>query len=192
MHKYFGGVLLLGALAINSLAAQSAPPVSLGHLEVALTYNPVRSNEARDESFWMQGGSAQVEGRFWRGLGIVADVSGSHINNINSSGVGLDMVTATFGPRYTWAPAHKKLSIFGEGLVGVSNGFNSVFPAPAGATTDAHGLAVLAGGGVNVRLLRHLSIRAVEADWLRTQLPNGANDAQNNLRLGTGVVLRFK
>jgi len=99
MYKYLGGALLLGALAINSLAAQGVPPATQGRLEVGFTYNPVRSNSAGDESFWMQGGSAQAEGRFWRGLGVVADVGGSHISNIQSSGVGLDMVTATFGPR---------------------------------------------------------------------------------------------
>ncbi len=191
MLKFLGGVLLLGATAITSLAAQSAPPAPKGHFEVALTYNPARSNEAGNESFWMQGACVQVEGRFLRGFGIVADVSGSHIGNINSSGVGLDMVTTTFGPRYTWSPARSRLSVFGQGLVGVANGFNSLFPAATGATTDAYGFAALVGGGVNARLSGHLSVRAIEADWLRTQLPNGTTDVQENLRLGAGVIYRF-
>jgi len=42
-----------------------------------------------------------VEGRFWRGLGVVADVNGHHTANMHVSRVGLDLVTATFGPRYT-------------------------------------------------------------------------------------------
>jgi Outer membrane protein beta-barrel domain len=192
MLKYFCGVLLLGAMAITPLAAHGAPSVEQGRFEVAMTYNPVHSNTAGNNSFWMQGGSVQVEGRFWRGLGVVADIAGTHAGNINSSGVGLDMVTSMFGPRYTWIPAHHKLAVFGEGLVGVANGFNSVFPFASGASTSANGLAVLVGGGANVEISRHFAIRAIEADWLHTQLPNGTSGVQDNLRLGAGVVLRFK
>jgi hypothetical protein len=46
------------------------------------------------------------------------------------------------------------------------------------------------GGGMNVPLTRRIAVRAFEADWLRTQLPNSTTNAQNNLRLGTGLVLR--
>jgi hypothetical protein len=48
-----------------------------------------------------QGGSVQMYGRFWHGLGGVADVAGLHTGSVHGSGVGLDLVTATFGPRYT-------------------------------------------------------------------------------------------
>lgn len=191
MRKYLGGVLLMGAMAATSLAAQAVPSVPKGQIEVAATYNPVRSNAAGNNSFWMQGGSVQIEGRFLRGLGVVADVSGKHISNINSSGVGLDLVTATFGPRFSWSLPHQRLLIFGQGLVGEANGFHSVFPGTSGANANANSLAVLVGGGVNVHLSRHLKLRAIEADWLRTQLPNGTTNVQNSLRLGSGVVYRF-
>jgi hypothetical protein len=179
-------------MAANTLTAQRASSVKESQLDVAVTYNAVRSNAAGDNSFWMQGGSVQIEGRIWRGLGVVADVAGSHASNINGSGVGLDMVTATFGPRYTWTSASHKVAIYGQGLVGEANGFNSLFPASTGATTDAYSLATLAGGGVNVNLSRRVSIRAIEADWLHTQLPNGTSNVQDNLRLGVGVVFRIK
>lgn len=191
MRKYLGGVLLLGAVAANSLAAQVVASAPKGQIEVAVTYNPVRSNSAANYSFWMQGVGVQLEGRFLRGLGVVADVSGKHISNINSSGVGLDIVTATFGPRYSWALPHQKLLIFGQGLVGEANGFHSVFPGVSGASTNANSIALLVGGGVNVYLSRHLKLRAIEANWLRTQLPNGTSDDQNSVRLGAGVVYRF-
>lgn len=73
-----------------------------------------------------------------------------HISNIDSSGVGLDMVTATFGPRYTWSPRRARYALFVQGLAGVANGFNSIFPSNSGVDTVANSLAVQAGGGMNV------------------------------------------
>ena len=111
---------------------------------------------------------------------------------MNSAGAGLDMVTATFGPRYTWSPRHARYELFGQGLAGVANGFNSVFPNVLGAQSVANSLAVKAGGGMNLNLKRHLALRLFEADYLRTQLPNSTNNAQNSLQLGAGLVLRFR
>jgi hypothetical protein len=160
-------------------------------LEVAITYDATLSNLVSSSRFTLQGGSIQIHGRFYRGWGVVADIAGAHAASINSSGVGLDMVTATFGPRYTWSPAHRKLELFGQGLAGEAWGFNSVFPNAAGATPDANSLAVEAGGGMNFRLSPRLALRAFEANYLRTQMPNSTNNLQNNLRLGAGIVFRL-
>jgi hypothetical protein len=46
------------------------------------------------------------------------------------------------------------------------------------------------GGGMNLLVSRHLAVRAFEADWLRTGLPNGTTNVQNNLHVGAGVVIR--
>jgi peptidoglycan-associated lipoprotein len=160
---------------------------------VAVVYNPLLANIVGGNSFSMQGGSVQVHGQFWHGLGVVADVSGLHTASTGgSSGVGLDMVTATFGPRYTWSPAHRRYAIFGQALVGEAHGMNSVFPNPAGANDSANSLALYVGGGINVRLKDHLALRVLEADWLRTQLPNATTNVQNNLRVGAGLIYRFK
>ncbi len=48
----------------------------------------------------------------------------------------------------------------------------------------------MAGGGLDITLSRYVAIRAFQADYLRTQLPNNASDEQNLLRLGAGIVLR--
>jgi outer membrane immunogenic protein len=192
MHIRFGSVLLLGAVAAASLAAQDVPSAPQRRVEVAAMYTPFHSNENINGGFWMQGGAVQMHARFWRNLGLVADIAGSHVGNIDSSGVGLDMVTTTFGPRVTWSISHPKLSIYGQGLVGEANAFNGVFPARASASTNANSLAILVGGGAIVNCSPHLAVRAIETDWLRTQLPNATTGVQNNLRLGAGVVFRFR
>jgi hypothetical protein len=35
---------------------------------------------------------------------------------------------------------------------------------------------------------RHLSVRLIEVNWLRTQLPNSTTNIQNDLELGAGIV----
>jgi peptidoglycan-associated lipoprotein len=142
--------------------------------------------------FWMHGGSVELSALAYRGLGIVANVTGLHIGN-SGEGVPLNLLTTAFGPRYTWErnagrSSGRSFSLFGQGLVGEAHGFGSLFPDPSGATSDADSLAVQVGGGVDMGLSRHVSLRLVQANWLRTQMPNATTNVQNNLQLGAGVV----
>ncbi|HTZ56553.1 MAG TPA: hypothetical protein VMB49_00580 [Acidobacteriaceae bacterium] len=161
-------------------------------LQVAVLYDALYSNVVRANQFWMQGGSIQVYGQFWRGLGVEADVSGVHAGNANNAGVGLNLVATTFGPHYGWSSAHRRYSLFGHALVGEAHGFDSVFSSAGTTSSSADGLAFQMGGGMDVRLKRRFSLRVFEADWLRTQLPNADTNVQNSLRLAAGVVLRFR
>ena len=190
-----GGLLLAVACLLfgqdlwgqqNDAGSQASP-----RLEVAVLYDSLLSNVVRANRFWMQGGSIQIIGQLWAGLGVEADVSGLHAQNANNAGVGLDMVTATFGPRYRWPSARRRYSVFGHALVGEANGFHSAFPGAGAASSSANGLALQIGGGLDVEVNHHLSLRAFEADWLRTQLPNADTNVQNNTRLAAGAVFRF-
>ena len=186
------GACMMAGLTVWGQKAQSSPSPTKGSLELALVYNPLMSNVVGSNGFWMQGGSVQIHGQFWRGLGVVADVSGLHTANTGASpGVGLDLVTATFGPRYTWL-LHGRYAVFGQVLAGEANGLHSVFPAAGGANDSADGLALYAGGGVNLYLKHRFVLRAIEANWLRTQMPNATTNVQNNLRLGAGLIYTFK
>jgi hypothetical protein len=206
MKKFLMGILLLGAMA-TTLSAQTTmeTPFSQkpawktfvhGHLSTAVLYNGARAVAGNNQYFWLQGGSAQFENRFWRGLGVVAEAGGQHNANINGSGVALDSVTMIFGPRYTVEPGRifshressKRISIYGQFLAGEAYGFHSLFPGASASVSSANALALQAGGGANLRLSRHFSARLIEADWQRTELPNNADNTQNNLHLGAGVV----
>jgi hypothetical protein len=191
------GTVLLGSVfmmtGVMAWGQKSATEQSAASsFEIAITYDASRAVAISGNSFWMQGGSVQMHGRFWHGLGAVADVGGLHTSSIQDSGVGLDLVTATFGPRYTWSPNRGRYSLFGQALAGEANGINSIFPGDSQSAGSANSLAVQLGGGVNFTFKRHLGIRAFEADWLRTQLPNSTTHVQNNLRVGTGIVLLFR
>jgi peptidoglycan-associated lipoprotein len=168
-----------------SLHAQSRP------LEVSVTYTAARSlKAATSQDFWMQGGSMELATDVWKGFGIAVDITGLHTNSVGSGGVPLSLITATFGPRYRWHPSHR-VSLYSQVLTGEANGFDSVFPTPSGVDMSANSLALQMGGGMDYHLSSHLAFRVVDAEWLRTQLPNGTNNIQNTLRLGAGVVFRF-
>lgn len=180
---------LAGAMATAS-PAQSAPAPQRSELEVAFTYQSTHSDVVNGSGFWMQGGAAQIHGRFFGGWGAVADIAGAHIANINSTGVGLNLITAAFGPRYTFS--RRRCEVYGQGLLGQAWGMNSVFPSPTGANAVANSMAVKAGGGMNLSLKQHFALRLFELDYLRTQLPNSTNNVQNYLTIGAGMVLRFR
>uniref|UniRef100_A0A372IQI9 Outer membrane protein beta-barrel domain-containing protein n=1 Tax=Paracidobacterium acidisoli TaxID=2303751 RepID=A0A372IQI9_9BACT len=189
-------MLLMGAMTMTAmtLTAQTAPKYAPGSgtLEVSVTYGAMLANVIAGKSFWMQNGSVEVAGQFYRGLSAVADVGGMHTSDINSSGVGLDIVTATFGPRYTWELPKKRYNLFGQFLIGEANGFHGLFPSPNGAADSADSMALEAGGGMNVALSRRVALRAFEVNWLRTQLPNSTTNVQNNVRFGAGIVFRLR
>jgi hypothetical protein len=189
-NALLAGVCMMAGLPAWGQAQDPARPAAPS-IDVAVVYNSLMTNVVVGDSFWMQGGSVQVHGQFWRGWGAVADVSGMHTANANGLGVGLDLVTVAFGPRYTWFAPHRRYALFGQVLTGEANGLNSVFPSAAGAKDSANSLALYVGGGVDVHLKRRIALRALEANWLRTQLPNATTNVQNNLRLGAGLVFRF-
>jgi hypothetical protein len=68
---------------------------------------------------------------------------------------------------------------------------NSYFPTPAAGLTDYNTFALQVGGGVDIGLSRHFSVRAFQADWLCAQFPNSTTNVQNTFRIGAGLVVRF-
>jgi outer membrane immunogenic protein len=202
MRKTVGGGLLIAAAWMMAGAIASAQePMKTADAEksrwspsvdVAVMYSALNSNAITGEEFWTQGGEAQFHAELWHGLGLVAAVAGAHAGAVNSANAGLDLITAGFGPRYTWPARSTRLALYGQALVGEVQGFNGSFPGYGGAQSTASGLAVELGGGVNLDLRKHLAVRACEADWLRTDLPNSTTGVQNNLRVGAGLVFRIK
>jgi hypothetical protein len=170
------------------LHSQTSKPT---RLDLGVTYVAERSLKAdSSQNFWTQGGSIELGANVWHGWGIAANITGTHTGSIGSSAIPLSLVTATFGPRYRWH-ADRRLSLYGEGLIGEANGFHSLLPTIAGSQSSANGFSAQVGGGVDYSLSNRFALRLLDAAWSRTQLPNGTDNVQNNLRLAAGVVLRF-
>jgi hypothetical protein len=142
--------------------------------------------------FWYKGGGADAAVTFWKGLGIAASLTGDHDSNA-IPGVDANKITFLAGPRYTWTTsagdANKlRLQLFGQGLFGGTHGFDGLYPTSTGVTSTASSFAIQAGGGLNVLLTKHFGLRLVEADYVRTTMPNGYDNTQTDLRMAFGVT----
>jgi peptidoglycan-associated lipoprotein len=189
------------ALAQSTGNSAGAPNASLAGgesseiapLEVSFAYSYLRANANPGQCgcFNLNGGNAEAALHLYRGFSAVADFTGENTANVNNGGRGLSLISFTAGPRLSFA-FHRRLVLFAQGLFGAAHGFNSYFPVAAGPTNNATDFAMVAGGGFDIRIARHVAIRPIEADYFLTKLPNGVNGTQNNLRLSAGIVLRFK
>jgi len=194
MRTLLHTILLMGAMVAGGSVteAQTATPQTGHEVDLAVTYTAERSNLVATPTFWRQGAALDLSAELYHGFGIGLNINGSRISNINGTGINLTSITTTFGPRYQWSPKSGKYALFGEGLIGESHGYDSVFPSPNGAMKDYNTFALQVGGGIDLRVGRRLAVRPLQADWIRTEFPNGTTNVQNSLRLGAGLVLRLQ
>jgi hypothetical protein len=195
MYRIAGVVLMVGMGWMSAAAQQVETAPSYAPLEISFNYSYARSNAAPGQCgcFNMNGGNSEVAFHAFRALSVVADLTGERAATIGATaGDGLSLVVFTVGPRFSHRFSGGRFTPFVQGLVGVAHGFDGLFPGSNGSLFGAASArAVLAGGGLDVTINRHLAIRALQADYLRTQLLNGQGNEQNLLRLSAGIVLRF-
>ena len=201
-RRLTGLLLALAALCLAGLPAhaqaESAASGPDSNVYVAVTYAGSFSNHTDGNRFFLNGGAVQLHAPFHKGLAVEAAATGLHSGGSTSTVAPLDLVILAFGPSYTIHP-RPRLAIFGEVLFGEADGFHSTFSYASGPSNDpnygidvsASSLALQAGGGADLHLKHRLGIRAVQVDYLRTQLPNGITNVQNNIRVAAGLTFRL-
>ena len=190
------------------------PPVK--HATFAVTYTGEASKKASisNSGFWLNGVGIDGAATFHRGLGLAANFSVVHAHD-SVSNTSTGKTTIVFGPRYTkdikWArnPAGQSVGnsagrgkwlkkedwfkkmppsqIFAEALFGIAHGFDGAYPEGSTIASSASSGAIQLGVGVDVTLWKHFGARLFEFDYIRTGLPNGFANNQNDLRLSFGV-----
>jgi outer membrane protein OmpA-like peptidoglycan-associated protein len=140
-------------------------------------------------NFNNHGGSGGFTYNANRVLGLTAEVAGyNYHRDVNGNNIGGGLTTYLFGPRLNLRRFDHFVP-FGEFLFGGANG--------GGALTGGRSqnvFAMAAGGGVDVVLTKNVAWRFAQIDYLMTNFSGASLDPegrQNNLRLGTGIVLRF-
>jgi hypothetical protein len=185
-----GSVLLAGAsiLATAGASAQPEPATrQAASTDLAITLNLERADVVPTECcFWMKGGAAEGAVTLWKGLGVAAAVTGDHVSNY-SSGYNVNKIAVMAGPRYTRS-LRSRYQIYGDGLFGEVHAFNGVFPSATNLVSTAGSFALETGGGVNMFVSRSFGVRLIEADYVRTLLPNGSANVQNDIQLDFGVI----
>jgi peptidoglycan-associated lipoprotein len=180
-------------LPVSAAVAQStaAPAPANPKAELAFTYNWVRTNAPPADCgcFNMNGGTVSFAYHFKPSWAVVAEAGAVVNTNVESTGRDLDLVHFLAGPRYTYAN-HSRFQPFGQALIGDVHAAGTLAPTEIGlSSSDSFALA--AGGGLDINLTPHLALRAVQADYYLTLLPNRTSNSQNNLRLSAGVIFRF-
>jgi outer membrane immunogenic protein len=170
----------------------SAALAQTGALEAGVDYNYVRTNAPTGDCgcFSLQGGNGWASFNFTRHLAIVGEVAAQHASDISGSGADLTLTSYLFGPRYTLIHAGR-FKPFAQLLLGGAHASGSLAPGNSGLSGSANSFALVAGGGLDVGLTRHIALRLFEADYYLTRFDNGTNDHQNNLRIAAGLLLRF-
>ncbi|WP_260705972.1 OmpA family protein [Edaphobacter flagellatus] len=189
-------VLLIVAGSTVALA-QARPTVdsafSTPRADLALGYSYIGANAPPGQSgyFGLNGGFASGSYRITHLFTIAGEFTGGHANNISALGQDLTLFTFMGGPRVAFTG--RRLVPFAQVLFGGAHATDSYFPSSsaAGYTTSASSWALSAGGGVDYHLTHRLAVRALEAQYMRTALPNGSSDSQNYFSIGAGIVFKF-
>jgi hypothetical protein len=147
--------------------------------------------------FMMRGARVDFGYSLYKGVGLA--VTGTGLATVNLRG-GLDVEEINFlaGPRYTWNWGHitptatnRKGGAFVEGKIGYVLATSGAFPVNGTIMDHASALTYMGGGGVNVHVYDRFDLRAIELDYVRSQLPNGGTNVQNSIRLGAGINFHF-
>jgi outer membrane immunogenic protein len=185
-------LLSIGFTAVTASPGLAQSAYSGHSLDVGLDYNYVRSNlpVGGCGCFALNGGSAWMAFNVSRSLGIVGEIASQDGSNISGSGADLTLTSFLAGPRYRRKVAGR-FGPFVQVLLGGAHAGGSLAPGSSGLPGSANGFAMIAGGGIDIGLTRHIALRAFEADYYLTRFDNGVNDHQNNLRIAAGVIIRL-
>jgi len=192
VSKTFRVVLLLIAFSGWLVSAPEASAQSAGNLEIGANYIYTRSNAPPGDCgcFSLNGGAGWVGYNFMTNLALFGEVSGSHASNVEGTTGSLTLTSFLGGLRYS--RHHNRLAPFGQVLLGGAHASGELTPNASGLAGSENGFAMTAGGGLDVTLSHHFSLRAVQADYFLTRFQNSGNDSQNNFRIGAGIVFHFR
>jgi hypothetical protein len=184
VRKWLAVALLVLGLPLES-AAQIIP-----HAAIFGGYTFVRAqyNGGPGAGFNLNGwdGSLELKPASW--LGFVAEMSRQYGS---PNRVPQKQTTVLFGPQIS-VPGIPRLIPYAHIMAGVVHGTNEqlvcVPELPSCGFLTGNAFATAVGGGLDIKLLGPLWLRAVQADWLHGDL---SPDHQTQARLATGIVIRF-
>jgi len=153
----------------------------------------------------LNGGSASIAFNLNRYFGLVGDFGGFDETKLQIAGTGANppraadasgtVYTFMAGPRISF---RHRVTPFAQALFGGVHASDVTLSNCTGALCTPlpteNAFAMTAGGGIDLRLQRHLAIRIVQGEYLMTRfadLSTGNRDTQNDIRLSSGLVFGF-
>ncbi len=201
MKRFAGGV---GVALLFSFVATAAEDST--QMETFLGYTYTRMTSVHNISpFSMNGGSGQFAYNFNDWLGAVVDLGAIHNGTIHD--LNLDSTLANFlvGPRVSirhWSRVTPYVQTLFGGVYSTTSvpvaELASVTDLPPGANLRAvrqqTAFGMTAGGGLDVKINKHVSFRPVQLEYFLTHLHNYRNatdDSQHSLRYSAGFNFTF-
>ncbi|MGA2357815.1 MAG: outer membrane beta-barrel protein [Terriglobia bacterium] len=188
MKKSFATVLALAlfGMARPLWAQEQAPKLEAygGYYYARFNVNASAAGGAPSETFNGNGGGGQLEYNANNWLGVVGDMAGYGATATTNGALVGGGFTYLLGPRVNFR--HGKVTPFVQTL------FGGIWTTDGiGHSGSENNFAMTAGGGIDVKVSRHVSVRPVQAEYFMTKIPDSLNNRQNNLRIGAGIVLRL-
>jgi hypothetical protein len=188
-------------------------------MEGFLGYNFVRFNPNSGffPSFNANGGGGQFVYNVNRWLGGVFDMGAVTRGTLSGFNVDTTVINFVAGPRITMHN-HSRFTPFAQVLFGGAYGTTSArllalplntgipgllppglildpnLPVSTRLTASNTGFAMMAGGGLDIKINKHMSFRPVGADYYLTRVPSfltGNTSNRNNFRYSAGVNFLF-
>ena len=163
--------------------------------EIAGMYYYVSANPGSPfGSFGNQGGGASFTYNASKWLGLTGELSGFDFKRNEfpftgtNTSINGSMLTYLFGPRLNW----RRFDYFVPFVHFLVGGAHSGIEMNGTGNQDS--FATATGGGVDIVITKSLAWRFAQIDYLMTNFSGpalGANSRQNDLRVGSGLVLRF-
>lgn len=177
---------VVSLFAFFAVLAGAAHAQDRSKLDVFAGYSYDRWDGAKN--FNLNGGSASVAYNMNNWLSGVADFGAYHNGNVLNSGLNFTLSTYLFGPQVSYRH-WSRVTPFGEVLFGAER----VSTTTATASRSDSNFAMTAGGGFDVKVAKHFSVRPAKVDYLLTRFAaaGAAATSQKNLRVSTGVVFNF-
>ena len=177
-------------LSLIFVSGKAAVAQDVHKLDVFAGYSYVNLHPATEgvDNVELHGGSASAAYNVNRWFGLVGDFGGYHAGNIQNSGLGVNIETYLFGPRFSYRTS-RRLTPFAQILFGGAHVNGDVL----GAHPSDNAFAMAVGGGLDVKLSHRFSVRPVQVEYLQTRFNeiSGPSVTQDSLRLSTGIVFHF-
>ncbi len=177
-------------------------------METFLGYNYVRFNPNSDvfPSFNANGGGGQFVYNFNKWIGAAVDLGAVTRGSFDNFNVDATVINFVAGPRITFHN-HSRFIPFGQVLFGGAYSTASaevtllggaivppgtILPSPVTARVNASntGFAMMAGGGLDIKVSKHIALRPIGADYYLTRIPSlltGDTSNRNNFRYSAGI-----
>jgi opacity protein-like surface antigen len=183
-------VLLFAAVSAGPALSAQEQPSALeaygGYYCARFNVNANAPGIAPSATYNGNGGGGQLEYNVNHWLGVVGDLAGLRATSSGSGTFAGAAFTYLLGPRVNFRRG--KVTLFAQTLFGGIWTTDGI----AQSTGPENNFAMTAGGGIDFKLSRHVSVRPVQAEYFMTKIPDGLKNRQNNFRFGAGVVFRFR